>query len=295
MKLNSARQAWHDAFHESRDSVLAVAAEKAMLGKRGRVVNETHPSRRDTNGRSAHMLAAGLVQAAIKTLPKPLQHFGHTLYSPLATGQDLNIAHALVWFTVELPTCSAKRREVSYWMALAAVRSHQAAVYGREPWSQGQICEFVRDWFGTAPSVAHWARDWAVIWNSLAATVDSLDAKALRPVAEVVRRASGADLRLRAGWRWVEVDRRRVLEQRAAGYLAKREAMQARLRSRLEAMDEPMLLTWFERMRRYSQAYREEWGEDTFLRKEAHAMYWDRIDAYWSQRQRLKKLKKQAA
>ncbi|WP_250619973.1 hypothetical protein, partial [Acinetobacter pittii] len=86
----------------------------------------------------------------------------------------------------------------------------------------------------------------------------------------------------------VEVDRRRVLEQRAAGYLAKREAMQARLRSRLEAMDEPMLLTWFERMRRYNQAYREEWGEDTFLRKEAHAMYWDRIDAYWSQRQRLK-------
>ena len=37
MRLISARQAWHDAFYESRSSVLAVAADKAALGKKGRV------------------------------------------------------------------------------------------------------------------------------------------------------------------------------------------------------------------------------------------------------------------
>lgn len=35
MRLISARQAWHDAFYESRSSVLAVAADKAALGKKG--------------------------------------------------------------------------------------------------------------------------------------------------------------------------------------------------------------------------------------------------------------------
>lgn len=34
MKLISARQAWHDALHENRSSVMAVAAEQARLGRK---------------------------------------------------------------------------------------------------------------------------------------------------------------------------------------------------------------------------------------------------------------------
>ncbi|MFG8423336.1 hypothetical protein ACEOSX_30520, partial [Pseudomonas aeruginosa] len=114
MRLISARQAWHDAFYESRSSVLAVAADKAALGKKGRVANETHPDRKDTNGRSAHMLAAGLVQAAIRSLPKPLQHFGHTLYSPLANGDDVAIAHGLVWIGSGLGQLTQRQGERAY-------------------------------------------------------------------------------------------------------------------------------------------------------------------------------------
>ena len=47
MKLTSARQAWHDALYENRDSVLAVAAEKAKLGKRG-----VWPTRRTRTART---------------------------------------------------------------------------------------------------------------------------------------------------------------------------------------------------------------------------------------------------
>lgn len=187
MKLISARQAWHDAYHQRQDSVLAVAAEKATLGKRGRVANETHPERHDTNGLCAHMLASGLVQKAIASLPRPVQHFGHFLYSPIATGQDLNIAHALVWFTCERPKLSARREEVAYWVALAALQSHRGMVYGRDGWGPGRVCEFVQDWSGYRLDVTNWARDWAQVWEALARTVDQLDAKALAPVAVVVR------------------------------------------------------------------------------------------------------------
>ncbi|MDT4856468.1 hypothetical protein FQZ97_908590 [compost metagenome] len=279
--------------HERRDSTLAVAAEKAKLGKRGRVVNETHPERKDTNGRCAHMTAAGLVQNAIATLPKPLQHLGHFLYSAIANGHDMNVAHALVWFTAELPACSAKKREVAYCMALAAIQSHKAAVHGRDPWGPGRVAEFVLDWYGARVDVTNWARDWNAIWEVLAHTVDKLDAKALRPVAEVVRRQH--TLRSREGWRWVEVDRALVAATRSVRYAALREGIQDRLQGRLQAMGEQHLAAWFKRMQGYARAYREEWGDDIVARPELHLRYHDRVSEYWRQRERLKEAGKQVA
>lgn len=189
MRLIGARQAWHDALYDSGASALAVAAERAVLGKRGYVANETMPSRRETNGRCAHMLASGLVQQAIASLPKPLQHFGHALYSPVGTGQDLNIAHSLVWFSAEgLPEMTPHKQKTAFWLALAALRSYQGIVLGREPWSPTRACEFVRDWYGAKVVVANWARDWDEIWQCLMASADRLDVQALKPVAELVAR-----------------------------------------------------------------------------------------------------------
>lgn len=187
MRLISARQAWRDAFHESRDSVLAAAIEKAKLGKRGRVANETHPGRQDTNGRCAHMLAAGLVQAAILTLPKPLQHLGHFLYSPVATGENLSVAHAAVWFGSPLSSSLPEaKRERAFWVAMAALQSHKCLVHGRDGWGPVMISSFVLDRFGGRIDASNWARDWAGIWEVLACKVDKMDAQALKPVAAVV-------------------------------------------------------------------------------------------------------------
>lgn len=285
MKLISARQAWRDALHEGRDSVLAAAAERAALGKKGRVVGETMPSMLDSNGRCAHMLASGLVQSAIATLPKPLQHFGHALYSPVATGQDMGIAHGLVWFTAELPECSEKRREIAYWMALAAIKSHQAFVYGREGWGPGRVCEFVLDWYGAKLDVSNWARDWAPIWSAIAKAVDILDAKALQPVAAVIVRMDG---RQHDGWcRWDRHDREAVADARAASYSARRTGAVIALQVRLGKMGERQLRRWFRRMLAYAAAYRDEWGHDVVENKHRHQLYLDRVTEYWSQRQRV--------
>lgn len=293
MKLISARQAWRDALHEGRDSVLAAAADRAALGKRGRVVGETMPSMLDSNGRCAHMFAAGLVQSAIGTLPKPLQHFGHAMYSPVSTGQDLNIAHGLVWFTTVLPECSARRREIAYWVALAAIKSHQAFVYGREGWGPGRVCEFVQDWYGVRMDQSNWARDWASIWEAISKAIDLLDKKALKPVADVVARMDG---RNRPGWcRWDRHDREAVADARANCYDEMRTGSVIALQVRLGKMDEHQLRRWFLRMRVYATAYRAEWGADVIENARRHQRYLDRVQEYWNQRQRLGEVKKHAA
>lgn len=293
MKLISARQAWREALHESRDSVLAAAQERIKLGKKGRVVGETMPSMRDSNGRCAHMLAAGLVQSAIGTLPKPLQHFGHALYSPVANGQDINVAHALVWLTVDLDGYPAKRREVAYWMALAAIKSHQAAVNGREAWGPGRVAEFVQDWYGTKFAVANWARDWAPVWAIIARAVDQLDAKALKPVAAVIVRM--AERRVFGTCRWDVYDREHAADVRAEAYAARRGTAREALHNRLNAMDVDQLRRWFRRMNNYGAAYRREWGSDTHENQSRHLLYSDRICEYWNQRQRVGDVAKRVA
>ncbi|HHS7808283.1 TPA: hypothetical protein ACTQYX_000767 [Pseudomonas putida] len=293
MKLINARQAWREALHESRDSVMAAAQERIKLGKKGRVVGETMPSMRDSNGRCAHMLAAGLVQSAIGTLPKPLQHFGHALYSPVANGQDINVAHALVWLTVDLDGYPAKRREVAYWMALAAIKSHQAAVNGREAWGPGRVAEFVQDWYGTKFAVSHWARDWAPVWAIIARAVDQLDAKALKPVAAVIVRM--AERKVFGTFRWDVYDREHAADVRAEAYAARRGSAREALHQRLNAMDVDQLRRWFHRMNVYGAAYRREWGSDTHENQARHQRYSDRICEYWNQRQRVGDVAKRVA
>ena len=215
MRLISARQAWHDAMHENRDSVMAVAAEQAKIGKKtgdgdGKVVvmleneygkevakaypartkgvQETRSGRRLTEARCAHMLAAGLVMHAIDSLPKTLQHFGNFMYSPIANGNDLSIAHGVVWLGSGLDSLSEKKRERAYWMALAALQSHKRMVAGRSGLSPVEVCMFVEDRLGIRMHPDNWARDWAGVWEALAKHVDRLDARALAPVSEVVDR-----------------------------------------------------------------------------------------------------------
>lgn len=288
MKLISARQAWHDAFYENRISVLAVAADKAALGKKGRVANETRPDRKDTNGKSAHMLAAGLVQAAIRTLAKPLQHFGHTLYSPLATGDDVAIAHGLVWIGAGLGQLTQRQGERAYWMALAAINSHKRAVAGRDTLAPGEVCLFIEERLGCRIDPSHWARDYASTWERLARHVDRLDAQALKPVADVVANEQG--WRKGPGWRWLQEDRDVVAEQRAELYAQRREQLQQRLVARLREMSNQQLGAWAARMKRYSDAYRAEWMDDVYEQPDVHQRYHDRVAAYWSQKERLKQV-----
>lgn len=215
MKVISARQVWHDALHENRTSALAVAAEQAALGKKGgsgdvkimvmlenhdgqevckvyevrkEGVQETRPGRRLTNDRCAHMLTAGLVIQAIDSLPKSLRHLGNFMYSPVASGNELSIAHGLAWLGSGLEALTDRKKQRAYWMTMAALQSHKMLVHGGEAMGPGAVCMFVEDRTGEKMNPQNWARDWQEIWETICNHVDKLDKQALKPVAAVVQR-----------------------------------------------------------------------------------------------------------
>ena len=217
MRMIGARQAWHDAMHENRDSVMAVAAEVAKLQKReqakdGKVIimlqNEmgvevaksypaagkgdavsrsTRTGRRLSEARCAHMLAAGLVQHAISSLPRPLQNLGHFFYSPLATGHDLAVAHSLVLSSADYGIPQG-RADKGYWLVMAALQSHKGAMTRGSTFGPSEVCFFIEERLGCKMNRDNWSRDWAQIWEKVCRQIDRLDAKALAPVAAVVER-----------------------------------------------------------------------------------------------------------
>ncbi|KPD29200.1 MULTISPECIES: hypothetical protein [Pseudomonas aeruginosa group] len=323
MRLISARQAWQDAYHIPGASVMAKAIEdaeeatrKTRAKRRKKLVArfpegyqgeskepegllpidsqiiaayETQTGRAAGNlNRCQHMLAAGKVMHAISTLPKPLQHLGHTLYSPLATGDDVAIAHGLVWIGSGLGQLTQRQGERAYWMALAAINSHKRAVNGRDTLRPGEVCLFIEERLGCRIDPGNWARDYASTWEHLARHIDRLDAQALVPVADVVAKEQG--WRRGPGWRWHRVDRDVVAVQRAEAYAERRDHHQQRLAERLRGMSDQQLARWAARMKRYGEAYREEWGEDILECPSVHQRYHDRVAAYWAQRERLKRV-----
>jgi len=218
MRLISPRQAWHDAQYESRGSITAAildhakiktkrAAEKrrtieavfAAVGddEEDRIkiaaqrmeVQETRRTARDNStARSAHMATMGRIQAAISSLPKPLQHFGHHLYSPLNNVRDQDVARTLVWFSWSRPAGMSKVKESrAYCMVMPALMSYVGVVVGgREEWGPSRIAQFVADWYGERISISQWTRDWAPIWEGLLRTITELDQKALEPVEQAI-------------------------------------------------------------------------------------------------------------
>lgn len=215
MKVICARQAWHDALHEDRPSALAVAAEAAVIGRkfgsgenkimvmlethegkevakvykvRTEDVQETRSGRRLTETKCIHMLTAGLILLAIDSLPKSIRHFGSFLYSPIANGNDLSIAHGLVWLGSGLDCLTDRKKQRAYWMAMAALQSHKLLVAGREGMGPGAVCLFVEERTGEKMNPQNWARDWQEIWERLAAQIDKLDRQALKPVSAAIER-----------------------------------------------------------------------------------------------------------
>lgn len=189
MRLTGARQAWFEAVHYRTESAEAKAIERAVLGKRGIVAGETVPDRRQDRI-IADRVEAGYVLHAIGTLPIPLQRLGAFLYSPLADRNDAEMARSFIWFSDDYGAPD-RRKERAFWLTYCAMTSHRRMVMGNDPVSPTEACAFVQDRLGQRMDPSNWARDWAPIWERMAEKIDKMDAKALAPVSEVVRRLMG--------------------------------------------------------------------------------------------------------
>lgn len=227
MRLISARQAWHDAYHvhgaaafseavkeaqrqirhqtkgsskkvalrfpEAYDGAAAEDAADLLVASQVIHACETRSRQRGSSlDRSAHMYTAGKVMHAISTLAPPLQCLGHFLHNSLATAVDQNRAHSYLYFMTDQPAMHRTRKEAAYWIALAAMFSYRGTIRGREEWAPGRVKQMLEELGGIRIDLGHWARDWAELWDLYLQRLDELEALALVPVADLIKRQTDA-------------------------------------------------------------------------------------------------------
>lgn len=189
MRLQTARQAWHDAQYTTSSSPIARASEMKKLGA---CIQNTvwHNSL----NRAAHIAQAGKVLQAIDTLPQALQQVGNWLYAPLTT-QEANEIVEDVQELIFLKSGVERDNDEIYWLTRAVMRDYQDLVLDRRMRLQTPqaIRSYLADWHGVEIDTRYWSRTWKPIWSKLWTALDTLDAQALAPVAKVVRDAKEAE------------------------------------------------------------------------------------------------------
>lgn len=193
MRLNTARQMWHDAYHQPASSVMGYALE---IGRLGAAVQRTQRS--ITAGAAAHQAMAGHVQKAIGTLPAPVADFGHHLYSPLAGIDQRERAEDLIFSIFDarrlhqgVRMTADKRDKTEYAAKLCLYRyrrMHQGGMSaGADPLPTAEAFRVaLNDVYGVHLPSGNWARDWAPALDELGAICSDIDRLALRPVAKVL-------------------------------------------------------------------------------------------------------------
>lgn len=190
MKLNSARQAWHDCYHQSWDSVMAVAVEWAKLGTSVQTTD-----RGITAGQAAHQALAGRVQLAIDTLQPRFKAFGNYLYSPIATIDDRETAEFMIWewvmqrqneAGVRMTAAKAERTIYVSSGVLYRYRRMNQGGQGSMPdplESPEGFRAALYDTYGVKLDSRNWERDWQPFIEACFGVCNDIDRQALWPVA----------------------------------------------------------------------------------------------------------------
>jgi hypothetical protein len=189
MRLNSARQAWHDAYYQPRQSAEAMAMEYARLGV------QVQTTERDGRTPAAmHQALAGHIQRAIGTLPGYLQAFGHWLYNPQADDERRDAAQAAVYLLAyqQAGRMTAAKADKARYVAAGALYRFRRQHQGGQSECPDPLPtpESFRAWLegehGVRLASENWGRDWAPFVQLCFDVCDDLDRQALRPVAAAI-------------------------------------------------------------------------------------------------------------
>lgn len=189
MRLNSARQAWHDAFYQPWDSVMAYAIELARLG------NAVQKTERETaTRRAADQAIAGRIQMAIDTLPGYVRALGHHLYNPLANDDHRETAEAAVMLFAydRHGRMTAKKAERAKYVAAGVLYRYRRMHQGGQSSMPDPLesPEAFRGWllgeYGIKLSSEQWGREWGGFIQHCFDVCNDLDKQALGPVAAII-------------------------------------------------------------------------------------------------------------
>lgn len=186
MKINSARQAWHDCNYNPAPGQSSDAAELGV------VVQSSE--RGPTANHAVHGALAGHIQSAIARLHYQLRAFGNAMYAAEPTDDDREEAEAAVFHLAcsRVERMTSSKRERAAYVAKGVFRRYRYMHQGGQSSNPDPLIkpEIFRTWvegeYGIKLTSAAWGRDWEPFVQLCFDACYDIDAKALSPIGGII-------------------------------------------------------------------------------------------------------------
>lgn len=186
MKINSARQAWHDCTYNPAPGQ---TSDAAVLGV---VVQATEWG--PTANHAMHSALAGHIQSTIARLHPQVRLFGEYMYAANRDDDIREAAEDLIFGMVvskSKRTTAAKREKLEY-VVKGVMRRYRYMHQGGQSANEDPLAnaEKFRAWmwqvYGVRLESCAWARDWESFIQCAFECCEDLDRMALSPIAAVI-------------------------------------------------------------------------------------------------------------
>lgn len=186
MKINSARQVWHDCGYNPAPGQ---ASDTEILGV---VVQKTE--RGPTANHAVHGALAGHIQSAIARLHPQIRVFGDYMYAADQDDDVREAAEEVVFLMVQSksPRMTAIKREKLEFVVKGVMRRYRYMHQGGQSSSEDPLAnaEKFRTWLWQEYEIrlesCNWERDWGGVIQLIFECCEDLDRRALSPVAAVI-------------------------------------------------------------------------------------------------------------
>ena len=186
MKINSARQAWHDCKYNPAPGQSSDAAELGV------VVQSSE--RGPTANHAVHGALAGHIQSAIARLHYQLRAFGNAMYAAEPTDDDREEAEDAVFHLAcsRVERMTSSKRERAAYVAKGVFRRYRYMHQGGQSSNPDPLIkpEIFRTWvegeYGIKLPSAAWGRDWEPFVQLCFDACYDIDAKALSPIGGII-------------------------------------------------------------------------------------------------------------
>lgn len=186
MKINSARQAWHDCNYNP------APGQSSDVAELGVVVQSSE--RGPTANHAVHGALAGHIQSAIARLHYQLRAFGNAMYASEPTDDDREEAEDAVFNLAcsRVERMTSSKRERAAYVAKGVFRRYRYMHQGGQSSNPDPLIkpEIFRAWvegeYGIKLSSAAWGRDWEPFVQLCFDACYDIDAKALSPIGGII-------------------------------------------------------------------------------------------------------------
>lgn len=186
MKINSARQAWHDCKYNP------APGQTSDVVQLGVVVQNTE--RGPTANHAVHGALAGHIQSAIERLHPQIRVFGDFMYAAEQSDDIREAAEEVVFLMVQTrsPRMTAAKREKLEYVVKGIMRRYRYMHQGGQSSNEDPLAnaEKFRAWmwqvYGVRLESCAWARDWEPYIQRVFECCEDLDRMALSPIAAII-------------------------------------------------------------------------------------------------------------